>query len=328
MTAPLVLTPGEPAGIGPEITVRWLLENPGAEVVVVAARAVMERAAAELGAELEFIPAGRSPGADRVPIEDLPIATLPPPGKPDPANAHYLVATVDQAVAGCLDGRYSALVTAPVNKAVINAGGVPFSGHTERLAQQTGADQVVMLLVAGSLRVALVTTHLPLRDVPAAITGERLEKTLRILHGDLVARFGLASPRIAVCGLNPHAGEAGLLGSEEIDIIAPVCERFRSEGWALAGPLPADTVFVPRQADRFDAILAMYHDQGLPALKRAGFGQAVNVTLGLPIIRTSVDHGTALDIAGRGIADAASLAAACALARQLVARGGGHGPAS
>ena len=241
------------------------------------------------------------------------------PGTLDPGNAEYVLDTLREATSQILAGHAAAMVTGPVHKGVINDAGIAFSGHTEFLAELAGVDRVVMMLVAGGLRVALATTHLPLRAVPEAVTAAGLRETLRIIQHDLTSRFGIVRPRIAVLGLNPHAGEGGHLGSEEIDIIEPVVVELKTEGMRLDGPLPADTAFVPRYLERFDAVLAMYHDQGLPVLKHAGFGHAVNVTLGLPFIRTSVDHGTALDLAGTGKADSGSMNAAIELARKMSA---------
>jgi 4-hydroxythreonine-4-phosphate dehydrogenase len=249
------------------------------------------------------------------------------PGRLDPANAAYVLALLDRAIAGCKCGEFAGMVTAPVHKGIICDAGVPFSGHTEYLAEATGTSRVVMMLVGGGLRVALATTHLPLAEVPRALTQAVLTETLEILHRDLVARFGLARPRILVAGLNPHAGEGGHMGREEIEVIAPVLEALRARGMVLAGPLPADTLFVPHSLAQGDAVLAMYHDQGLPVLKHASFGGGVNVTLGLPIVRTSVDHGTALDLAGSGRADPGSLFAAVELATQLANAMAGGGQA-
>ena len=235
-------------------------------------------------------------------------------------NAAYVLETLDVAVDGCLSGMFSAMVTAPIHKGIINNAGIAFTGHTEYLAQRTGCEPVMMLATdtpAGPLRVALATTHLPLKEVPSAITPETLEKVLNILHGELVTRFGIEEPHILVAGLNPHAGESGHMGREEIDIIEPVLERLRASGMTLEGPLPADTLFTPYHLKNADAVLAMFHDQGLPVLKYAGFGQGINVTLGLPLIRTSVDHGTALDKAGTGNIEQGSLAAALQLAHTL-----------
>jgi 4-hydroxythreonine-4-phosphate dehydrogenase len=249
-----------------------------------------------------------------------PLAVTCEPGRLDVRNAAQVLQLIDRAVAGCQRGEFTAMVTAPVQKSLINDAGIAFSGHTEYLAALTGTPLPVMLLIAGMLRVALATTHLPLRAVSAALSIETLQRTLQILDAALQRYFALPHPRIAVCGLNPHAGEGGHLGDEEITTIAPAIARARAAGLAVEGPLPADTLFVPRQLERCDAVLAMYHDQGLPVLKHAGFGRAVNVTLGLPIVRTSVDHGTALALAGRGEADAGSLIGAIELAAQMARR--------
>jgi 4-hydroxythreonine-4-phosphate dehydrogenase len=251
-----------------------------------------------------------------------PLARAARPGRLDIRNAAYVLGLIDAAVEGCTTGVFDAMVTAPVHKALINDAGIDFSGHTEYLAERTGAAQPVMLLAGGGLRVALATTHLPLTQVSGALTQRRLAAVLQVLNGDLRRRFGLRSPRILVCGLNPHAGESGHLGREEVEVIAPVLRRLRRAGMNLVGPVPADTAFVPAGLRGIDAVLAMYHDQGLPVIKRASFGHAVNVTLGLPIVRTSVDHGTALDIAGRGRADPGSLIEAVSLAIELAARRG------
>jgi 4-hydroxythreonine-4-phosphate dehydrogenase len=259
-------------------------------------------------------PTPHEPG--RIPVLPVPLAAAVVAGRPDTANARYVLETLERAVAECVVTRASALVTGPVHKAVINDAGVPFSGHTEFLAGLTGGEPVMMLACPG-LRVALVTTHLPLAAVPAAVTAARIERVVRVLHRDLVRRFGLSVPRILVCGLNPHAGEGGHLGREEIEVVGPALDRLRGEGIALEGPVPADTAFTPPRLATADAVLAMYHDQGLPVLKHMGFGRAVNVTLGLPLVRTSVDHGTALDLAGTGRADPGSLLEAFRLAAQL-----------
>jgi len=242
-------------------------------------------------------------------------------GRLDKSNARYVLNMLDTALDGCLRGDFDAMVTAPVQKSIINEAGVPFSGHTEYLAERSGAALPVMMLVAGSLRVALATTHLPLSSVSKAITAELLEQVLRVLDHDLRVRFHVSTPRILVCGLNPHAGESGHLGREEIEVIAPVLASLRSQGLQLTGPAPADTAFTPHMLEQADAVLAMFHDQGLPVLKYAGFGNAVNVTLGLPIVRTSVDHGTALDLAGSGKADPGSMAAALEMAIAVGANG-------
>lgn len=258
-------------------------------------------------------------GADWT-LEEVPLAYPSQAGTLDLRNAGSVLATLENAVAGCRSGRYDAVVTAPVHKGVINDAGIPFTGHTEFLAERAGVPRVVMMLVGDRLRVALATTHLPLSQVPAAITRESLASTLRILHADLVRRFGIASPRILVAGLNPHAGEGGHLGREEIEVLGPVLDALRAEGLRLEGPLPADTLFHPARLADADCVLAMYHDQGLPVLKYASFGRGVNVTLGLPFIRTSVDHGTALERAGTGEVDPGSLIAAIELAIELVQR--------
>ena len=256
----------------------------------------------------------------RVSVLDIPLAAHCVTGQLNPANARHVLDLLDRAIDGAMQGEFAAIVTAPVQKSVINDAGVPFTGHTEYLAERTRAAHPVMLLAADDLRVALATTHLPLRAVSDAISAGLLDTTLRILDADLRRLWGLSRPRIAVCGLNPHAGESGHLGNEDRDVIAPAIQRARAAGMLVDGPLPADTVFVPRNLSNYDAVLAMYHDQGLPVLKHAGFGHAVNVTLGLPIVRTSVDHGTALDLAGTGRADAGSLLAATRLAVDFVTR--------
>jgi len=310
----LAITTGEPAGIGPEISVAALAAPPAADITLVGDSGLIGARAAALGLHLP----------EAVEIAHVPLAEAAIAGRLDPRNARYVLATLDVAIDGCRNGRFDGVVTAPVQKSVINDAGVPFSGHTEYLAERTGTPQVVMLLAGstahGPLRVALATTHLPLSQVSAALSVDRLAGVLRILDRDLRVRFGLARPRIAVTGLNPHAGEGGHLGHEELDVIAPVIESARAEGIDAHGPLSADTLFVPAIVQRYDAVLAMFHDQGLPVLKYATFGHGVNITLGLPFVRTSVDHGTALDLAGRGSADAGSLRAALELACELVAR--------
>ena len=292
---PLVITAGEPAGVGPELCNALVGTRFEKHVVVVGDRRQID---------------------ERLAIVDTPFPVEVEPGKPTPANAKTTLDGIRQAAEGCLAGDFAGMVTAPVAKSVIADSGIAFTGHTEYLAGITGAPLPVMMLVAGDLRVALATTHLPLRDVPDAVTPEVLDAVLRILDTDLRARFGITQPEIVVCGLNPHAGEAGHLGREEIDTIGPALDKLRAEGLHLRGPLPADTAFTPAAGHK-DAVLAMYHDQGLPVLKYAGFGHAVNVTLGLPIIRTSVDHGTAFDIAGTGMGDAGSLMAAVELALRM-----------
>ena len=310
----LAITTGEPAGIGPEISVAALEPPLPASITLIGdAELIAARAA--------LFPRGVP---ESVEILHVPLAVPSVAGALDVRNARYVLATLDAAIDGCTTGRFDAIITAPVQKSVINEAGVPFSGHTEYLAERTSTSQVVMMLAGatsfGPLRVALATTHLPLASVSAAISSGLLVSVLRIIDHDLRLRFGIAHPRVAVAGLNPHAGESGHLGREEIDVIAPAIEQARRDGIDAHGPLPADTMFVPAVAQRFDALLAMYHDQGLPVLKYATFGHGVNVTLGLPFVRTSVDHGTALDLAGRGTADAGSLRAALELAVELVAR--------
>ena len=282
---------------------------PKADITVIADRTLIESRAAQLGLPLGDLQ-----------VHHIPLATPSQAGKLNAANGNYVLDTRTYAVQGCLRGEFDAMVTAPVHKGIINDAGVPFTGHTEFLAELTDTQDVVMMLVGGGMRVALATIHMPLRAVPDAITRSSLETTVRILHRDLVNRLGIAEPLIYVAGLNPHAGEGGHLGSEEIDTIIPALDQLRSEGMHLNGPLPADTMFSQHNIRTCDAFLAMYHDQGLAVLKHASFGGGVNVTLGLPIIRTSVDHGTALDLAGTGKADPGSLYAAIELAIELAGR--------
>ena len=314
----IAVTSGEPAGIGPDICLALAGRGFTARVVVLGDRAVLAARAATLDLDVplaDFDPAsGPAPGT----LEILHRPTTAPvtPGRLDPVNSRYVLALLDAAVDGCRAGTFDAVVTAPVQKSVINDAGIPFTGHTEYLAERAGAD-VVMMLVGGGLRVALATTHLALADVARAITRERLERTLRTVEAELRRRFGIARPRILVAGLNPHAGEAGYLGCEEIDVIAPVVEKLARAGLAVRGPLPADTLFTPRELRNADCVLAMYHDQGLPVLKHAAFGRGVNITLGLPFVRTSVDHGTALDLAGTGKADPSSLFEAVEMAVEM-----------
>ena len=322
----VAITSGEPAGVGPELCLRIVERDWPVRLVVLGDIELMRSRAAALGSSVQIVPfdAAMAPVPGVVEVVHLPLAHPSLPGKLDPANGAYVLRLLDQAIEGCVSGRFAAMVTAPVHKGVICEGlgahdTMPFTGHTEYLAEHTGTPRVVMMLVGGGLRVALVTTHLPLAAAPAAITPQALEETLHIVHADLVHHFGLKSPRILVAGLNPHAGEGGHMGREEIDVIIPVLERLRAQGMQLIGPLPADTLFVPHTLAHGDAVLAMYHDQGLPVLKHASFGGGVNVTLGLPIIRTSVDHGTALDLAGSGRADAGSLFAAIELAIDMAA---------
>lgn len=322
------LTPGEPAGIGPDLCLLLARQAQPHILIAIASRALLEQRAGELGLAIDLRPVAPAAWptmpapAGALYIWDTPLRAPVRAGALDPANAAYVLETLTRAGQGCLDGHFAGMITAPVHKGVINEAGIPFSGHTEFLAELTATQQVVMMLATRGLRVALVTTHLPLKDVAAAITTERLERVARILHADLVAKFGLAAPRILVCGLNPHAGEGGHLGREEIEVIEPTLVRLRSEGMNLVGPLPADTLFTPKHLEHCDAVLSMYHDQGLPVLKYKGFGAAVNVTLGLPIIRTSVDHGTALDLAGSGNVDIGSLQVALETAYQMAEASG------
>ena len=325
MTAsrPFVLTPGEPAGIGPDLCLLLARQAQPRTLLAIASRELLAQRAEQLGLNIELIdvtpgnwPSTPAP-ANGLYVWDTPLAAPVTPGQLDPRNAPYVLETLTRAGRGCQSGEFAGLITAPVHKGVINEAGIAFSGHTEFLADLTATEQVVMMLATRGLRVALVTTHLPLKDVANAITEQRLKRVTRILHADLRDKFGIAQPRILVCGLNPHAGEGGHLGREEIEIIEPALQQLRQEGMQLIGPLPADTLFTPKHLEHCDAVLAMYHDQGLPVLKYKGFGAAVNVTLGLPIIRTSVDHGTALDLAGTGRIDCGSLQVALETAYEM-----------
>ncbi len=317
-----MLTAGEPAGIGPDLCVAVAAADAGRHVVVIGDPDLLAERAASLGADIRIteLSTGDAPPRHSETGELLVIPfrfpERPECGVLEPANAQTLIDGLRFAVDEVVAGRFRGIVTGPMQKSVVNDAGIPFSGHTEFLAQACGVQRSVMLLVAGTLRVALVTTHLPLRDVADAITADNLRAVLEILDTDLERRFGIESPAIAVCGLNPHAGESGHLGHEDAAIIAPVIRELADKGMNVRGPLPADTAFTPN-AGHSDAVLAMYHDQGLPVIKHTGFGNTVNVTLGLPIVRTSVDHGTALDLAGTGKADAGSLIAAVELAVQL-----------
>jgi 4-hydroxythreonine-4-phosphate dehydrogenase len=318
----LILTCGEPAGIGPDLCIDIAAREWPCELVVAGDTDVLRARAQQLRKPLSFLPykpddarTGHRAGTLRV--LHVPVAATVRPGQLDRANARHVLQLLDRAVDGCMAGEFAAMVTAPVQKSVINDAGIKFSGHTEYLAARTGGAHPVMMLANGSLRVALATTHLPLKDVSAAITGPLLQKVLRIVDHDLRARFAIPSPRIIVCGLNPHAGESGHLGREEIEVIVPALDALRRTGMQLIGPAPADTAFTTQMLKQADAVLAMFHDQGLPVIKYAGFERAVNVTLGLPIIRTSVDHGTALSLAGTGTAESGSLACAIELALQL-----------
>jgi 4-hydroxythreonine-4-phosphate dehydrogenase len=317
----IAITPGEPAGIGPDLTLALGRIPQPAELVVVADPSLISDRAKQLGLTISLQEANlnRAPQPHRGgSLSMLPVRLSDRVrcGHLNPANASYVLETLERATVGCLESSFDAMVTGPVHKGVINDAGFAFTGHTEFIAERTGGDPV-MLLTANGFRVALATTHLPLARVSETITAERLTKIIRVLDRDLHQRFRVATPRILVCGLNPHAGECGHLGTEEVRIIAPTLERLRTEGLRLIGPLPADTAFTKEHLAEADVVLAMYHDQGLPTLKHVAFGRAVNVTLGLPIIRTSVDHGTALPLAGSGQADATSLLAALELAIEL-----------
>ena len=320
----IVITSGEPAGIGPDACVT-LAQSAWAADIVVAADAELLSATAnalKLPLALERYDPSRAPAAHRagtLKVLNIPATRAVIAGHPDARNAAYVIAMLDRACDGCMNGEFAAMVTAPVQKSTLMDAGYAFSGHTEYLAMRTRAAMPVMLLVSGDLRVALVTTHLALAEVPRAITRERLRATLRIVNMDLERNFSLARPRIAVLGLNPHAGESGHLGREEIDVIQPVILELQAEGLNIQGPVPADTAFTPRFLQGADVIVAMYHDQGLPVIKHSGFGNGVNVTLGLPILRTSVDHGTALSLARSGKADTGSLRAALSLAIDIAA---------
>lgn len=319
----IAVTPGEPAGIGPDLCALIAGKRFPAELVVIADPDLITTRAALINQPLTLTSFhADSPVAGHIPetLKILPVRLRRSavPGRLEPANAAYVLDALTLACDGCLEGRFDALVTGPVHKGVINDAGLRFTGHTEFLADRCGA-YPVMMLAAPSLRVALTTTHLPLSEVSAAITTQRLERVIRILEHDLREKFGIRRPRILVCGLNPHAGEGGHIGHEEIDVIEPVLKRLRRDGLELIGPIPADTAFVPERLAEADTVLAMYHDQGLPVLKHLGFGRAVNITLGLPIIRTSVDHGTALDLAATGRVDTGSLLEAIAAAVGMVA---------
>lgn len=317
------VTAGEPAGIGPDLCL-LLAKQPQQEIlIVIASRDLLIQRATQLGLSINVQAVSPEAWPDEAAragtlfVWDTSLHSPVTAGQLDSRNAAYVLETLTRAAQGCLNNSFAGMITTPVHKGVINDAGIAFSGHTEFLADLTASSQVVMMLATKGLRVALATTHLPLKDVVAAITIERLLRVTRILHADLVHKFGITQPRILVCGLNPHAGEGGHLGREEIDIIQPALQQLRNEGLDLIGPLPADTLFTPKHLEHCDAVLAMYHDQGLPVLKYKGFGAAVNVTLGLPIIRTSVDHGTALDLAGTGLIDTGSLAVALETAYEM-----------
>ncbi|MEN3373076.1 4-hydroxythreonine-4-phosphate dehydrogenase PdxA [Dechloromonas sp. ZS-1] len=323
----IAVTSGEPAGIGPELCLRLAGPQADARIVVLGDRHLLAERAAQLDLDVHLIDYEAALAVDQplapqaLVVCHVPLRTASVAGELETVNGPYVLELLDRALAGCQSGEFAAMATAPVHKGVINAAGIPFTGHTEYLADETGTPLVVMMLAGdtprGPLRVALATTHLPLKDVPAAITADVLTRTLRILDADLKTKYGIARPRILVAGLNPHAGEGGYLGREEIEVITPVLAQLRAEGMDLSGPHPADTMFTPPVLAQGDAVLAMYHDQGLTALKYATFGHGINVTLGLPIIRTSVDHGTALELAGTGRADPGSLFEAVAEAARM-----------
>lgn len=318
----IAITSGEPAGIGPDICLQIAARQSQHDVVFLGDPDIFATRAAALGLDINFDvspsmnwSSSLESGTCRIIPVNFPEKVNP--GQPHPANAQAILDMLRAAVNGCMTGRFSAMVTAPVHKGIINDAGIAFSGHTEFLQHLTGAPQVVMLLASDVMKVALVTTHLPLAMVPRAITAQRIESVIAVLVEDLKIKFGLDMPRILVAGLNPHAGEGGHLGREEIDTIIPALQRLRAKGYDLKGPLPADTLFSEKHLQEGDAVLAMYHDQGLPVLKYQSFGAAANITLGLPIIRTSVDHGTALDLAGTGLADSGSLMTAIEYARKM-----------
>lgn len=319
----VVITPGEPAGIGPDLAIQLAQRDWPLELVVCADASLLTERAKLLGLPLTLLPyvpeqPAKPQRAGTLTL--LPVALHAPvtPGELNVENGRYVVETLARACDGCLNGEFAALVTGPVHKGIINDAGIPFTGHTEFFEERSGAAKVVMMLATEELRVALATTHLPLKAVSDAITPDLLREVITILHDDLRNKFGLAEPHVLVCGLNPHAGEGGHMGTEEIDTIIPVLEEMRAKGMNLSGPLPADTLFQPKYLDHADAVLAMYHDQGLPVLKYQGFGRGVNITLGLPFIRTSVDHGTALELAGLGKADVGSFITALNLAIKMI----------
>ncbi len=328
----IAVTPGEPAGVGPELICRYIASahTQPLPIVAVASKALLAQTAKSLNLDITLIdyclgqkidttlPTQTGSQHRTLYVLDIPLGASVTPGQLDASNAPYVLKTLEVATDLCLKGTFAGLVTGPIQKSIINDAGVAFSGHTEFLCERSGRENVVMMLATEGLRVALMTTHLPLKDVPAAITPALISRIVRILNHDLITQWGIARPHIYVCGLNPHAGEGGHMGREEIDIIIPALDALRQEGITLTGPLPADTLFTPKHLANADAVLAMYHDQGLPVLKYKGFGQAVNITLGLPFIRTSVDHGTALDLAGKGLADMGSLNTAMHYATQMI----------
>ncbi len=318
----LAVTSGEPAGIGPDLCLQLSQARQDLPLVILGDRMLLQQRAALSRLDVRLRDYEKTADLSSAPgqlcVLHLPLAQTAEPGKLNSANSQYVLDLLMRAAQGCQSGEFGAMVTAPVHKGIINDAGIPFTGHTEFLAELTHARQVVMMLVGGHMRVALVTTHLPLSEVAAAISADLLERVLRVVRKGLITRFGIEQPRILVAGLNPHAGEGGHLGREEIEIIIPVLDKLRAQGFNLSAPLPADTLFTPHRLSECDCVLAMYHDQGLPVLKHASFGHGVNVTLGLPFIRTSVDHGTALELAGTGKADVGSLLEAIQLAEDMV----------
>ncbi|MCW8931876.1 MAG: 4-hydroxythreonine-4-phosphate dehydrogenase PdxA [Gammaproteobacteria bacterium] len=322
----LAITPGEPAGIGPDLCIEYAQCKHDFQMILLADPDMLRERAKLLGKPLKLIefnedsrytPESKS-GLGTLYYSPVTLPEVAIPGSLNVNNASYILKTLDLAVQGCLNKTFDAMLTGPIHKGIINDAGIPFTGHTEYLAEKTSTQKVVMMLATDEMRVALATTHLPLKEVAKAITQDSLRQVLTILNHDLKTKYGLVSPHILICGLNPHAGEDGHLGREELDIMIPLIEQLKADGFNLTGPLPADTLFSKKKLEQADAVLAMYHDQGLPVLKYQGFGQAVNVTLGLPIIRTSVDHGTALDLAGTGEASTGSLNYAIQVARQMV----------
>ncbi len=318
--AHITLTAGEPAGIGPDLLIKIAERELGCKITAIVDRDLLDQRAQQLGSKIRChkgADGGLRFGAFRL-TQEQHLAAAVSPGRLDVNNARYAFQSIKTAVLGCLDGQYDAMVTAPVHKGIINDAGIVFSGHTELIAKVCGVEKPVMMLANQDMRVALMTTHLPLQDVPAAINGDLIREVITIVHADLRSKFGINAPRILVCGLNPHAGEDGHLGREESEIIEPCLFTLRKEGIKVRGPIPADTAFTPHMLAQADVIIAMYHDQGLPVIKAQGFGQIVNITLGLPIIRTSVDHGTALDLAATGKANEASLLVAIEQAKAMV----------
>lgn len=322
MTLRLAVTPGEPSGIGPDILLQHIQRDGAHQLVAFADSDVLSERAEQLGLPLKIRQFDPDAPATRLPVSHLTLSPVTTgarviPGKLNSDNAAYVLNCLDAALEACQSGRCDGLVTGPVQKSVINDAGIAFSGHTEYLAEKTGTSTVVMMLATETMRVALATTHIPLREVADAINQQLLQKIIQILNRDLIEKFAISNPKILICGLNPHAGEGGHLGREEIEVISPVINDLQNRGLDLLGPLPADTLFTAKYLDNADAVLAMYHDQGLPVLKHAGFGNAANITLGLPIIRTSVDHGTALDLAATGSADQSSFNTAIKVAAQM-----------